>query len=620
MLMLTSQLPHPVSNNLLQSKEDMQYAMQQLCRPLIAYYSTGKSRLKLGVTGAGHSEDKAGIEGFSRVLWGLVPLVAGGGESELWDICLEGIRNGTNPSHAEYWGEAGNFDQLLVEMAAFGFGLLLAPEQIWGPLDVEERQRFYDWLNQINKKKLHDCNWLFFQVIVNVGFKNIGMPYDTELMASNLDRIDTFYLGNGWYSDGEQGHCDYYGPFAIHYYSLLYAKFMEEEDPQRSSLYKERAALFAQQFIYWFTEEGDALPYGRSLTYRFSQSAFWSALVYAGVEPFPMGVMKGLIIRNLRWWLNQPIFHADGTLSIGYSYPNLVMSENYNATGSPYWALKTFLPLALEEDHQFWSVPELPLPVLEPYCTQIEPRMIVYRQHSSDHVLAFNAGNKATNEHTHTSAKYEKFVYSNAFGFSVPRAEWGLAQSACDSMLALSEGDNLFRVKRKIEEYWIKDKVIYMSWKPWHDVEVQTWLVAGAPWHVRVHCITSARPIDAADGGFALGISNERWQEELLEKSALVHSSYGASGVTALYGWNEAVSIQPNANTNVIHPRTHIPFLTASLPSGTTWLASGIYGQPGDTCLTEWHSSKPTVELKQQQLIVRTGDASNHEFLRIAQF
>lgn len=618
--MLTSHLPHPVSSNPLQTREDMQHAMNQLCSPLIAYYSAGKARVKLGVTGAGHSEDKAGVEGFSRVLWGLVPHAAGGGESELWDICLEGIRNGTNPAHEEYWGRADHYDQLLVEMAAFGFGLALAPEQIWGRLSDDERQQLYDWLNQINEKKLHDCNWLFFHVLVNIGFKNIGMPYDKAQMADNLDRIDHFYMGNGWYSDGEQAHCDYYGPFAFHYYSLLYAKLMEEEDPQRSSLYKEKATLFAQQFIYWFSEEGDALPYGRSLTYRFAQSAFWSALVYAGVEPFPMGVMKGIIIRNLRWWLRQPIFHADGTLSIGYSYPNLVMSENYNSPGSPYWALKAFLPLSLEEDHLFWSVPELPLPELESYCTQVEPRMVLYRQDNSNHVLAFNAGNKATNEHTHTSAKYEKFVYSNAFGFSVPRAEWGLEQAACDSILALSEGDNLYRVKRKFEEYWIHDNVIYMRWKPWHDVEVQTWLVAGAPWHVRVHCITSARRIDAADGGFALGISDELWEEELAKQSALVHSNYGASGVVALCGWSAAERIKPHTNTNVLHPRTLIPTLTVSLPPGTAWLASGVYGQPGEAdCLTGWHS-KPTVELQQQQVIVRTGDTSNQELLRIARF
>lgn len=615
--MTTNRMASQSGGNPLRSREDLQQAVTQLYNPLAACYSAGKARLKLGVTGTSYSEAKAGLEGFSRVLWGLVPHVAGGGESELREICLEGIRNGTNPSHEEYWGKADDYDQALVEMAAFGFALALAPDSIWAPLNVAEQRRLYDWLNQINDRELYDCNWLFFHVLVNLGFKNVGLPYDKARMEANLNRIDQFYLGNGWYSDGMPGHCDYYGPFAIHYYSLLYAKLMEEEDPERSARYKERASSFAKEFIYWFSGNGDALPYGRSLTYRFAQAAFWSALVYAGAEPFPTGVMKGIILRHLRWWLRQPIFHADGTLSIGYSYPNLIMSENYNSPGSPYWAMKTFLPLALGKDHPFWAAPEMPLPDLEPCRVQKEPGMVVCRQEDRNHVLLFNAGNAITNQHTHTSAKYEKFVYSNAFGFSVPRAEWGLQQAACDSMLALSEGDNLYRVKRGIEECRIMENVIYMRWKPWHDVEVRTWLAVGAPWHVRVHCIASARPLDSAEGGFALGTDNGLWHTERGKKTALVHSGCGASGAAALIGWSAAECIQPHANTNVLHPRTLIPTLTARLQPGISWLASGIYGQPGEADgLADWRF-KPVVERKANEIIVFSGDDSGRERLRI---
>lgn len=47
--------------------------------------------------------------------------------------------------------------------------------------------------------------------------------------------------------------------------------------------------------------------------------------------------MKGIVLRHLRWWLKQPMFDRDGVLSVGYSYPNLAMAEDYNAPGSPYW-------------------------------------------------------------------------------------------------------------------------------------------------------------------------------------------------------------------------------------------------------------------------------------------
>lgn len=483
-----------IAKNPLKTREDLVSALEQLTDPLRPLYSRGGARLAIGGTGASYSAATAEMEGFSRVLWGLVPLLMGGGENGLWDTVLDGIRHGTDPAHEEYWGEVQDYDQRLVEMAVFGFALAAIPEQIWSPLTQKEQEQLYSWLNQINSHPCYDCNWLFFNVLVNVGFRRIGRPYDAEQLENNLKRMDDFYLGDGWYSDGINGHSDYYVPFAIHYYALLYAKLMEQEDPERSQVFKERARLFATELLGWFAPDGSALPYGRSLTYRFAQSAFWSALVYAGVEVFPVGVVKGLVLRNLRWWFSQPIFDAGGVLTIGYTYPNLVMAENYNAPGSPYWALKTFLPLALSAEHPFWKEEELPLPDIPAVIVQKPAHLVIVREPASGHVAAFNSGHLYTNEHTHTSAKYEKFVYSTGFGFSVPRSEWGLSQGAFDSMLALSEsGDNLYRVRRRNMESRIVDNVLHSVWKPWTNVEVRIWIVAGLP---GIFGYTGSRPDD----------------------------------------------------------------------------------------------------------------------------
>jgi len=51
---------------------------------------------------------------------------------------------------------------------------------------------------------------------------------------------------------------------------------------------------------------------------------------------------------------------------------------------------------------------------------------------------------------------------------------------------------------------------IYTRWKPWSDVEIRTWLVTGTPWHVRIHRIDTARYLDCADGGFALGLEKSK--------------------------------------------------------------------------------------------------------------
>nr|WP_081398352.1 DUF2264 domain-containing protein [Paenibacillus odorifer] len=574
-----------IAINPLKTREDLVSALEQLTDPLRPLYSRGGARLAIGGTGASYPAVTAEMEGFSRVLWGLVPLLMGGGESGLWDTVLDGIRHGTDPAHEEYWGEVQDYDQRLVEMAVFGFALAAIPGQIWSPLTQKEQEQLYSWLNQINSHPCYDCNWLFFNVLVNVGFRRIGRPYDAEQLENNLKRMDDFYLGDGWYSDGINGHSDYYVPFAIHYYALLYAKLMEQEDPERSQVFKERARLFATEFLGWFAPDGSALPYGRSLTYRFAQAAFWGALVYAGVEGFPVGVVKGLVLRNLRWWFSQPIFDAGGILTIGYTYPNLVMAENYNAPGSPYWALKTFLPLALSAEHPFWKEEELPLPDIPAVIVQKPAHLVIVREPASGHVAAFNSGHLYTNEHTHTSAKYEKFVYSTGFGFSVPRSEWGLSQGAFDSMLALSEsGDNLYRVRRRNMESRIVDNVLHSVWKPWTNVEVRTWIVAGLPWHIRIHRIETGRPLDAAEGGFALG-QEAGVEQQIGLTTAAVSTAWGISGVKGLIGYEKAELIWPNANTNLLHPRTVLPTLTTFLEPGIHWLASAVYGDPsGDSC------------------------------------
>ncbi|OME57502.1 hypothetical protein BSK59_09630 [Paenibacillus odorifer] len=574
-----------IAKNPLKTREDLISALEQLTDPLRPLYSRGGARLAIGGTGASYPAATAEMEGFSRVLWGLVPLLMGGGESGLWDTVLDGIRHGTDPAHEEYWGVVQDYDQRLVEMAVFGFALAAIPEQIWSPLTQKEQEQLYSWLNQINSHPCYDCNWLFFNVLVNVGFRRVGCPYDAEQLENNLKRMDDFYLGDGWYSDGINGHSDYYVPFAIHYYALLYAKLMEQEDPERSQVFKERARLFATEFLGWFAPDGSALPYGRSLSYRFAQSAFWGALVYAGVEVFPVGVVKGLVLRNLRWWFSQPIFDAGGVLTIGYTYPNLVMAENYNAPGSPYWALKTFLPLALSAEHPFWKEEELPLPDIPAVIVQKPAHLVIVREPASGHVAAFNSGHLYTNEHTHTSAKYEKFVYSTGFGFSVPRSEWGLSQGAFDSMLALSEsGDNLYRVRRRNMETTIVDNVLHSVWKPWTNVEVRTWIVAGLPWHIRIHRIETGRPLDAAEGGFALG-QEAGVEQQIGLTTAAVSTAWGISGVKGLIGYEKAELIWPNANTNLLHPRTVLPTLTTFLEPGIHWLASAVYGdRSGDSC------------------------------------
>jgi hypothetical protein len=429
-----------------------------------------------------------------------------------------------------------------------------------------------------------------------MGLKNVGMPYDELAMHSALDRINDFYLGGGWYSDGLTVQRDYYIPFAMHYYGLIYAKFAANDDPQRAQKYRERATEFAQDFIHWFAANGAGLPFGRSLSYRFAQGAFWGALAFADLEALPWGVIKGLALRHLRWWSQQPIFSPDGTLSIGYAYPNLNMAEQYNSPNSPYWAMKFFLPLALPESHPFWQAQEQSLPELPAIAHQAEAKMLFYRDSKSRHVIALTSG-QSEPWIRHAGEKYAKFAYSTEFAFSVPIGRRGLNQTAADSMLAVSDDGEFYRVRERTLEAEYVQGALFSRWQALPDLVVETWLIPNPPWHIRVHLFQAQRSIWTAEAGFALNRSGDNPIEQAghidaEQAYALAHYPAGISGIRELFGNREGQVLRLDPNTNLAAPRTVLPILIAKYEAGKHILACAVLAEP---TLENWEEAWESV-------------------------
>lgn len=550
----------------LNSKKDFQDLLLEIINPLLPYYSEGKAELILGVTATNYDQKAIRLEAFSRPLWGLVPFWAGGGSAPAFEeVYRKGLAEGTDPESKEYWGGFHAFDQRFVEMAAISYGLILAPEKVWEPLTEKEKDHLAEWLYGINQYELPVCNWILFAVLVNVALKKRGRRYDAQKLETYLKGADTFYLGDGWYQDGDSGQKDYYVSFAIHFYSLFYAKVMEEEDAERSRLYKERAALFARQFIYWFDENGAALPYGRSLTYRFSQVSFFCACLMAGVEPFSAGVMKGLIVRHLCDWMKKPMFDRNGILTIGYGYPDLVMGERYNGPGSPYWALKTFAVLMLPDEHPFWSAETEPMPQLQEQLALPYADMLIRRY--ENHTTAYVPGKYSPAGHGQTPAKYGKFAYDTRFAFNVAKSACELHEAAPDSMLAFMVNGYVY-VRRICEEFKVTETDVTSKWIPYEGISVKTVIVPTRHGHIRKHVIESDRECEACDCGFAVEIdtAGEKLVQE--DRAARVENEYCECRVTAVQGEGKGEIIIADPNTNLLHPMTRIPAIRYQIHKG----------------------------------------------------
>ncbi len=553
---------------------DKKYFSEQLMTiisPLEKYYNGGKA--EFAQHSAWYENISADMEAFARPLWGLVPLWSGGKSAGNFEkIYINGLIDGTDKNSDGYWGECHDRDQRYVEMAAVAYGLLFAKDKLWDSLDDNAKDNLYEWLEQINQHDVCDSNWRFFRVIVNIAFKKIGRPYSRARLNEDLNRIDEFYISDGWYRDGVHGQTDYYISFAFHFYSLIYAIVMKNDDKERAALYKERACEFAKTFIYWFDEDGEALPYGRSLTYRFAQCAFWGAAVAADIRPFPIEVMKGIIARNLNNWMDKDIFDHAGILTVGYDYPDLLMAEHYNAHGSPYWGLKAYVFLMLPDNHEFWTCEAAPMPKLDAKKCINAAQMLISRRNGK--TAAYPGGENEYFDCGQIIPKYLKFAYSAHFGFNVMRSNLSLAEAAPDNMLVF-EIDGMIMVRRHFEFCDLNNDKVIIGWSPFKGISVKTTVIPTADGHIREHEITSEYECMAYDAGFA--VSNS-------DSDKCVYGEGGTAFAKNTFQHCEVISetdgkgiiIPASPNTNLRYRKTLIPAMKYEIKNGKTTIRTII--------------------------------------------
>lgn len=375
------------------------------------------------------------------------------------------------------------------------------------------------------------------------------------------------------------------------------------------------------------------------MTYRFAFCAFWAAAALAKVPlPISPGAVKGLMLRHLRWWAAEEragMFHAEGSLSIGFAYPNMYMCEDYNSPQSVYWCLKPFVVLALGADDEFWACEEevLPSTLTSGVVEVIWPPRHVLVNDPVHHFL-LSSGQTTRNPFKGREAKYGKFAYSSAFGFSVPTGTL-LHQIAPDSTLAVSaDGGESWRVRWDPFDVQLKEiktnagtktiPALVSSWQPWKHLAlvVETSLIPLAAeypgWHVRVHRVQwSGMPswsegLQIVDGGFAIASETETrrligqvsdatltpgWETSSEPAICFVSSKAGGSGVVDLSAARQTKStaevLKTDPNTNLMAPRTMLPLVKHEIGhelvqnQGQMVIVTGVFASSGQVSREE---------------------------------
>lgn len=584
------------SNNPMHDRADFQQLVRDLFDPMSGYFEKQGARVDFHDGGAHYDMQSSSLEGVARPLWGIVPLTHGGGAFDQWPLMRRAIAEGTDPEHPHFWGFPGDHCQRSVEMAALGVMLLMTPEQGWTAFSPREQANLLAWLEKIQHVKLVDNNWQFFSVLVQEGLKKIGRAdlVDEDHQRRHLEKLSSWYRGGGWYGDGTNLPIDHYGGFAMHFYGLVYAHFGVDPDPEFAALFRKRANAFLEPFSSWFADNGETLMAGRSLTYRFATAGFWGMAAVAGLNAMPLGQIKGLWARQIRSWKDKPIFTADGLLTRGYKYPNLLMCEEYNSPTSPYWAMKAFFPLSLPETAEFWQVEEEP--VARPAKIYPMPDAASIAQHVEGHSIVHMAGPMWADFQLE---KYNKFAYSTNFGMDVASLQYAYQFRFGDNLLAFSFDDGInWQMKNKNVTTTVEGNRLSSVWESGRqsvETEIEV-LEDGAC--IRRHVFTLDRPALVVHTGFAV----DQWYEEpevlypenaglspkgkpdpasFAEGAAVaVKGTNGISAMRSLDGYSKHFGIGKRTHTNVSSPRTAVPFLLVSLPAGRHELVDKLAVSP----------------------------------------
>ena len=241
--------------------------------------------------------------------------------------------------------------------------------------------------------------------------------------------------------------------------------------------------------------------------------------------------------------------------------------------------------LALPEDHPFWRAQEKPFLPGMPTFLERHARLLLCLAPDGSHVQAFAAGNHGEG-HAHDDAKYEKFCYSTAFAFSVPKSSTLLNRGAFDSMLAFSETGRHWHGRYGMERFSLLEDRVVFTWNPYPGVRVETTLLPAGEWHIRVHRIQSGRELLAAEGGYAIRREEGGETPDLFtDRAPQCSRSLGPQWIiarrvrTGRRYWRPSPTRTCSAAYSDPHPARQIPAKVAGL-RGAWARTAVINGQP----------------------------------------
>jgi hypothetical protein len=350
--------------------------MDKIATPVLRNMSRGLLRknmpIEYGPTWDGQTTEVAYMEAFGRLIAGIAPFLAllddnsteGKIRRRLRSQTLQSLTHAVDPNSPDYlyWGSR-EIRQPLEDAAYIAQAFLTAPDTLWQPLGATTQQRFIKEFKKLRQIEPYNTNWLLFAATIESFLLSIDEEFDAASIDKAIDNINKWYVGDGWYSDGEKFHFDHYNGYVIHPMLVEVLKLnvaKGRRDKQEYDIAYKRMQRYASLQEQYISPEGTYLVVGRSSTYRAGafQPLVKLALDNALPEDIKPAQVRCALTAVMKRLFISASFTKDGWLTIGIvGDKQKDLADSYSNTGSMYITSLVFLPLGLPATHEFWSGP-----------------------------------------------------------------------------------------------------------------------------------------------------------------------------------------------------------------------------------------------------------------------
>ncbi|MBR3066955.1 MAG: DUF2264 domain-containing protein [Prevotella sp.] len=360
----------------------------QMAAPVLQNMANGtlqkNFQLETSKSWDGRDPKVAYMECFGRLMAGIAPWLAlpddgtpeGRQRAQLRQWALKAYKNAVDPESPDYLGwESGS--QTLVDAAYLVESFLRAYDALWVPLDSVTKARYVKELTGLHRYAPPYSNWLIFVAMEEAFLLKVGATYDEYRVHVGVNKMEEWYVGDGWYSDGQAFAFDYYNSFVIQpmyqevvdvirqqkgdAYRLLHRVGPNDGGKRRAEQILQRMQKFAVILERFISPEGTFPVFGRSIPYRMATMQPLALLAWK--QQLPKELHEGQVRAALtavmhRMFDHRSNYNSGGFLTIGFvGNEAQTPVDSYTNNGSLYMASLAFMPLGLPADASFWTAP-----------------------------------------------------------------------------------------------------------------------------------------------------------------------------------------------------------------------------------------------------------------------